>query len=218
LGPPFNSIKAVIFDVDGTLYDQKKMRLKMLWEMGKSTLINFKTIKELLIVWKYRRFREENLTNAVQQYRRTAQATRTDVETVRQVVQDWLINRPLPYLAGCRYPGVLELFAFLRDEGVGIGVFSDYPAREKLAGLELQADAIVWSAEETVNHYKPGPEGLVETARRLEIPVENCLFIGDRDDLDGECARRAGMPYLILDRKKDFMEQVAVFFPKLREK
>ncbi|WP_196795358.1 HAD hydrolase-like protein [Richelia intracellularis] len=33
----------------------------------------------------------------------------------------------------------------------------------------------------------------------MGVSVEDCLLIGDRDDRDGECARRAGMKYFILD-------------------
>ena len=35
-------------------------------------------------------------------------------------------------------------------------------------------------------------------AAKLKIPKEACLFIGDEDNKDGECARRAGMPCVIL--------------------
>jgi len=53
-----------------------------------------------------------------------------------------------------------------------------------------------------VGRLKPDPKGLIVAASSLNTPVKECLFIGDRDDKDGECARRAGMPYLILNRRR----------------
>jgi len=39
-------------------------------------------------------------------------------------------------------------------------------------------------------------------AARLGLPVSACMMVGDRDDKDGECARRAGMAYLIMQEPK----------------
>jgi FMN phosphatase YigB (HAD superfamily) len=61
-------------------------------------------------------------------------------------------------------------------------------------------DAMVCATKKEVDRFKPHPAGLILTAKKLGVPVTNCFFIGDRDDKDGECARRAGMPYLILSR------------------
>jgi phosphoglycolate phosphatase/putative hydrolase of the HAD superfamily len=60
---------------------------------------------------------------------------------------------------------------------------------------------VVTTSDESVNRMKPDPLGLIILAERLRIPVESCLLIGDRDERDGECARRAGMPYLIKVRQ-----------------
>ena len=35
----------------------------------------------------------------------------------------------------------------------------------------------------------------------MGIPKETCLFIGDRDDRDGACARKEGINYLIKGSK-----------------
>lgn len=43
--------------------------------------------------------------------------------------------------------------------------------------------------------------GLFVIVETLGVSVEDCLFIGDRDERDGECARKAGMTYLLLERR-----------------
>jgi putative hydrolase of the HAD superfamily len=99
------------------------------------------------------------------------------------------------------YPGVKDLFAILRQKKYKIGIFSDYPCHAKLQAIDLKVDTMVCATDEQVDRFKPHPAGLLFTARELGVPVMNCFFIGDRDDKDGECARRAGMPYLILSRQ-----------------
>jgi hypothetical protein len=52
----------------------------------------------------------------------TTTATRRTESKIRAIVAEWIENRPLPYLAGCRFSGVSELFAGLRRHREFIGV------------------------------------------------------------------------------------------------
>lgn len=45
------------------------------------------------------------------------------------------------------------------------------------------------------------PDGLNYIVKKLKASPEECLFIGDRQEMDGECAIRANMPYLIIEKK-----------------
>lgn len=196
-------MKAVIFDVDGTLYHQRKLRLFLISDMVLSVLRAPATYGELKIVRDFRKAREALGNGAAgrierRQYEWGAGRSHVSAVLVRRAVQRWMLERPLRYLPYCRFEDAAERFAELRAAGIRIGVFSDYPAREKLQVLGLQADAVVSATDEDVDRLKPAPEGLCRTAEKLGIPVGECLFIGDRDDKDGECARRAGMPYLVL--------------------
>ena len=51
--------KAIIFDLDGTLYFQKSFRKKMICFLLLHLLNNPKAILDILIVWKYRVIRED---------------------------------------------------------------------------------------------------------------------------------------------------------------
>ena len=199
--------KAFIFDVDGTLYDQTKLRMFMLLEMTIFILFRPWCLKDFKLLWDFRRHRETSTLNTVgdidnQQYLYVARSSRVAPEKIRELVDDWIFKRPLKYLPSCRYPGVFELFYNLKQRGIGIGVFSDYPSEAKLRVLGLSADVIVCSTDKHVDRLKPDPKGLLITAEKLGTPIEDCLFIGDRDEKDGESARRGGMRYLILNRKK----------------
>jgi len=134
------------------------------------------------------------------QYLEVAHKLGVSVDEARRVVDNWIFEKPLDYLAACIYPGVKDLFSLLMRNKLKIGIFSDYPSLAKLKALELYADVVICATDENVDRFKPHPKGLLVTAKELGIPVKSCFFIGDRDDKDGECARRAGMPYLILSK------------------
>jgi len=207
MGRPISSIRAVIFDVDGTLYDQRKLRQKISWEMLKFLLAHPTGLSDLKILWDFRKAREKNASLIdgdieERQFEWGAKASNVSVERVRRVVQNWMFTRPLSHLDDCCYPGVRELFSHLKEKSIPVGIFSDYPAREKLLALNLEVNVMVSATDLEVGRLKPDPKGLIVTASKLNTPVKECLFVGDRDDKDGECARCAGMPYLILNRRR----------------
>lgn len=199
--------KAVIFDVDGTLYDQRKLRLCVLRDMVICVLQKPGRIAELKILRHFRRMREKRGAEAgadleSQQYVWAAQDAGVSPEQVRGVVNEWMFERPLAYLRSCRYLAAEALFSQLQGQGIPIGIFSDYPATDKLRTLGLTAQVIVSATCAEVNRLKPDPTGLLVAAAKLGAPAPECLFIGDQGAKDGVCARRAGMPYLILASRR----------------
>ena len=211
------NVKAVIFDVDGTLYDQQKLRTVMLFEILKYYTLNPWYLKELKILRDFRREREkrtfdviDDLENA--QYSWGAYASGVSPEMVRSVVKKWIFSTPLRHISNCRYQGILEFFDNLHKRGITTAIFSDYPANEKVAALGLSPNCIVCSTDRNVDRLKPDPKGLVVITEKLGVSVEDCIFIGDRDERDGECARRAGMPYMILNKKIDGDNQFKTFY------
>jgi HAD superfamily hydrolase (TIGR01509 family) len=67
--------------------------------------------------------------------------------------------------------------------------------------LARHLDALVTSEEVPLD--KPDPRIFEAAFARLGVSASDCVVIGDRDDKDGEGARRLGMPYVLLDPKKD---------------
>ena len=197
----WGSIRLVVFDVDGTLYDQGRLRRLMAFEIA---LHCFRTHgAELLYVlgW-HRRLREklsesecENFEAALQ--RETAERTGLSEARIGELVAEWMERRPLRRLAACRYEGLPALFAGLSASGRIVGVLSDYPAATKLEALGLCANHVVWAGDEGVGVMKPHPRGLELLMARANSPPENTVLIGDRIDRDGLAATRAGARCLI---------------------
>jgi len=193
--------------MDGTLYDQRKLHRKITWEMLRFLIAHPSGLRDLKILWDFRKVREKNASLIdgdieKRQFEWGAKASNAPVDKVCQVVQEWIFTRPLSYLDACCFPGTRDLFSKLKEKGIPIGIFSDYPAKDKIQTMGLEVDVMVSATDAEVDRLKPDPKGLIVAALKLNTPVKECLFIGDRDDKDGECARRAGMPYLILNRKR----------------
>lgn len=196
-------IQAVVFDVDGTLYDQRALRLRMARELALGCLRRPATLAEVRILRTFRRLREglaeqEEAGIIRLQYERAAARLHLPPARVEAVVAEWILERPLPHVAACRHPGARRLFAALRRGGRHLGVWSDYPAAGKLAALGLAADVVVCATDPEVDRLKPQPDGLARLLEQLSVPPGEALMVGDRDERDGEAARRLGCPYLLL--------------------
>jgi FMN phosphatase YigB (HAD superfamily) len=156
------------------------------------------------VVNAYRRIRERLGAEEVVDFERvliaeTAKVTSTLPEKVRAIVSEWIERRPLRYLKSCLFPGVPQLFAGLQRAGKKIGIFSDYPAIEKLAALGLAAHHVVAASD--VGLLKPHAKGLETLMAAAGATARETLFIGDRADRDGVAGQRAGVRILIRSSK-----------------
>lgn len=200
-----DSFDFVVFDVDGTLYNQKKLRLKMARKLLRHCVMTGST-RTLQILKSYREGREELAEQGAENFedilrRRLASRYQKPEAEIQTILTDWLEVKPLPFLKACRYPGVKELFGRLRSAGKVIGILSDYPARDKLARLELDADFVVTARDEDVATLKPHPRGLERLMALAGAGAKTTVMIGDRAERDGEMGRRVGVrTYLRSDK------------------
>lgn len=198
----WSEIHLVVFDMDGTLYDQRRLRLRMLAALIGASLRSG-SIDVPLTLREFRRSREAlaiapDLDFLVAQYAIPAARRGCGAEAVRSLVVEWMEERPLRHLASCRRPGIDRLFGSLREMGKRIGILSDYPASAKLDALGLSADFIVSSTDVDVAKPKPDPAGLQKLMRLAQVDPAHTLMIGDRIDRDGEVASRSNVLAWIL--------------------
>ena len=197
----WSTIGLVVFDVDGTLYDQGRLRRRMAVDLVRHSIgtLDLSTVR---ILTRYRRVREQLGESGAVDFETTllrdvAATTGVSAERIRAIVGDWMERRPLPHISACRYFGLPDLFERLRAGGKFIGVLSDYPARDKLAALELAADFVVSAHDDGVGILKPDPKGLRILMTQARVGPSATLVIGDRVDRDGAVARCVGAHALI---------------------
>jgi HAD superfamily hydrolase (TIGR01509 family) len=192
-------IRAVSFDLDGTLYDDARARPRLLW----ATFPRWRTLRV------GRRAREElrgrdfadgeallaaEAALCAERLERPADAVRAQLRELFDVRLTAVLARTGPR------PGARAALAALAERGVGLAVVSDRGAvREKLAALGLLD--LPWGAlvsADDVGALKPSPTLFVRAAAALGVAPAELLHVGDRDDTDGAGARAAGCPTAIL--------------------
>jgi putative hydrolase of the HAD superfamily len=213
---PWPGLRGVLFDVDGTLYDQRALRLRMGLEWARFAVTHGRAAAE---AWRsivaFRRTREDlralgrpQARLEELQYAEAARRAGLDEGRLRAVIDDWIFRRPLRHLRPCRRPGIDELLRALRQRGLPVGVVSDYPGRSKLEALGLaeHVTLTVCATDPAVNAFKPHPEGLAHACRTWAVRPADVLYVGDRPEVDAAGAAALGMPCVIVGGGASFQE------------
>jgi len=128
-----------------------------------------------------------------------AEKCKLPLETVRSVVRDWMFERPLALLSRCADPSLQSVLAGLRRRGLRLGVYSDYPAEEKLMAMDVRDhfDVVVSSYDSEVSCFKPNKKGFEFAMAKLDACATSAIYVGDRD-IDGVGAAAAGMKAILV--------------------
>jgi HAD superfamily hydrolase (TIGR01509 family) len=200
-------LKAVVFDVDGTLYRQAPLRRAMALRLLRAHLFRpLRGLRTLRVIGAYRRAQEHlrdapaggDLATAQLQW--AAERTGVDRSDVAACVARWMEEAPLDLLPRLVQPGLAALLGALRARGLRLGVLSDYPAGPKLHALGLDGlfDAVLCAQAPEIGVFKPHPRGLQVVLERLGVAKEEALYVGDRVEVDAVAAAAAGVTCVIL--------------------
>ena len=193
-----NGIKTVIFDLDGTLYDKSGLAGRMVRRLW----------------WCLPMLASERLARRNMHYVRFAtQEEFFDYffKTMSRghlwgpnVAAYWYERIYLPLMVRmiAKYhrprPEVVALIDACRERGLQMAIYSDYGAViEKLDALGIdpgQFDLLV--AAPDLGALKPCEPCVRHLLELLEAQPEETLFVGDRDDKDGEAARAVGAHFV----------------------
>lgn len=189
--------KLVIFDLDGTLYDNSRLPLfVVLHSLGslRMLLAERRTRREMAGL----EFPEgECCTNELL----TRVASRCGKTLDEAQEWFWKSYMPLQEKMLSRHfepkPWVCKALAELRAGGVRIACFSDYPcvgAKLRALGIDPELFDILADAP-SMGGCKPSAPAFLRVAAMAGVKPEECIVVGDRDDTDGEGARKSGMSF-----------------------
>jgi len=211
--PKLGSLEAILTDVDGTLYDQGPVRRRMLSALLRAHVgdpwLGWRTVRCLRAFRsaqeEIRRAGEEHTSHPELQYAHAQRVTGYPGEFVQQIVKRWMETEPLECLHAAMRPGMREFFDWASSRGIRLAALSDYPLGEKLnaMGIVHLFPVAVSASDQRVLRFKPNPAILECAIQELQASRERVIYLGDRPEVDGEVAKRVGVPGVILSPARD---------------
>ena len=186
---PFpSSIKALIFDLDGTLIDSAvgiAACLDRIAQERGAAPVTVETVCRLI---------SKGALELVGQSLGSADPE-ADLTLFRKILAA-RITDPAEL-----YPGVAKAIRHFAKAGVTMGICSNKPQHLTLRTLEDVGLTDCFGAivgGDAASGHKPDPAHLDEVCRLLGLSRDGCLLIGD-SEVDQAAARAAGMPFLFAD-------------------
>ncbi len=183
-------IRAVAFDVDGTLYPNIKMYLRAIRFFIKHPLLmyHFNTVRNRI-----RSIRPiDNFWEL--QAEMLAELNGNTREEAEEIIDKLMYDEWEQIFKGIKvFPEIHGILRSLKQDGIRLGVLSDFRVHTKLAYMQLEGfwDGVV-SSEES-GYLKPNTEPFLLLAERLNLPPESVLYVGNHYQYDIIGAKDAGM-------------------------
>jgi FMN phosphatase YigB (HAD superfamily) len=204
-------VKALVFDVDGTLYRQDLLRRAMFVHLVRSHATRpVRLWRTARVLQAYRRAQEHLRATGVArdisgaQITLASERTKVDRDAVLAHVTRWIEREPLAFLPQCIQPGLVAFLRACKARGLRLGALSDYPAEAKLEALGIAElfDVVLAAQDPAIDVFKPNPRGLLLALERLGATVSEGLYVGDRLDVDVPTAEAAGVRCAIVIRQR----------------
>jgi len=207
-------LRAVAFDVDGTLYPNASMYLRSVGLVLRHLRL-FKAIEKARI-----QLRENpDLSEAFErvQGRAVGEILGISSEEAQARIEEVVYTRWYRVFTVLRpYKGVSECLESFRAQGLKLAALSDFPIRGRLDDLGLGPWDCAFSTEDT-GCLKPNPQSFALLAERLKLPPGDILYVGNSHRYDVLGAVAAGMPAAHLTRRPVRGTQAVLEFQNYRQ-
>lgn len=200
--------RALIFDLDGTLYRQKPVQRGMMLRLAAEAVLHPLATRRTVGALQAFRKAQESLRDTAPTWRDLAEAqlewaaqrSGCDPGFIRAAVSRWMEEAPLDLIRSAMRPGLPDMLRAARESGCRLGLLSDYPADRKLdaLGVRGQFDVVACAQDPDIQRFKPDPRGIELVRERLGVSRALTVYVGDREEVDGVAAERAGVRCLIL--------------------
>jgi len=205
-------LKAVIFDLDGTLINSaicfKEMKSRIIRHLESRGVIHG-LLNDGMLNFEITRLAVENL--------RLKSFSEEHIQRILGEASEIMNEIELGSLDGATLvegvPGTLKA---LKAKGLRLGIITrgcrEYAERIlSRFGLRKYFDAVV--ARDDVDRPKPDPEHARQLLKALDVAAKDALFVGDHWS-DAECARRSGVEFLFVRKRGQSVDAPEAFgFP-----
>ncbi len=183
-------IKAVAFDIDGTLYPSWKLYVR----------ISGYFLKHLKFYRKYNKVRKILHRTAPladfyeYQARLLAEELKISSDDAKMFINDICYEGLKPYFQKIKpYANVYDTFCALKSAGLKLAILSDFPPEQKgkIWGVRAMCDVCIGSEESGALKPSKYPFGIL--AQKMELKPEEILYVGNSKKYDIRGAKNAGM-------------------------
>ena len=190
--------KVFIIDVDGTLYSQPKMRMRMALKLAVYYSLHFFRYKELRAISTFRKIRESDefkSTTMEQQIKYASDKCKFDYQKAKTTIEKWMFVIPLDIMEKCAFKDLLEFIRSFQESNKELVIYSDYPADDKLARLDLSPSMVFTPENPDIAQLKPSKKAMSYILSKLPYELNDIIYIGDRDCKDRRSAEYARIDY-----------------------
>ena len=242
-------IQAIAFDIDGTLYSQADFTIRSFgfFVAHARTMLAFRSVRKELHAISASKNPEQSILSSIskthtnintsmstsstniegkenffelqaallgKKIAKSQSETKQWIET--HIYQGWkkIFKKISPY------ENAVQSIQLLKQAGYKIGLLSDFPPEQKgdIWGLAPLCDAIVGS--EYCNALKPSPIPFLELSKRLQVPCEHVLYVGNSYKYDVLGAKAVGMKTALICKKSKkslFTHKADIVFSHYKE-
>ena len=187
-------IKAIVFDIDGTLYSKTILLLRFLlrYPLHLNRLMRFVRVREMLRAHKNIKHEQYSLLSKIENKR---------YEDTKDYYED-LIYGKLFNLTPKAKREVKSTIKELKEKGYKLGILTECPYEVKLERLGLsKSDFEIMINLEDYGILKPTKECFSILIRKAKLKPEEILYIGDRLDTDVIGAKSCGINTCMISNK-----------------
>lgn len=177
-------IKAVIFDLDGTLIQSEKIIMDGYAYTMKKHLPDVIVTKDEIT-----NFLGQTLENNFKKYSDDTELVEKLTNSYRKYTNEKSEKELITY------PNALNIVKYLKSQNIRLGIVTS-KAEEvaisniKTVGLDGFFEFVI--GYESVTNHKPNPDGLLLALEKLNVKAEEAIYIGDHEN-DIKAAKKAKM-------------------------
>jgi len=195
-----SDIKGIAFDLDGTLYPNYRLNIRLLpFILKEARLLSaFGKTRNIMRKEQEESFQSQSIISDVDFYERQAQITakilNVPADEIKEKIDKLIYKGWEPIFKNIKpFKNVYETLVVFKNAGLKLGLLSDFPPETKLEHLKLNSFWDAVDCSERSGAIKPHPLPFRKLAESMGLLCENILYVGNSYKYDVIGAARAGM-------------------------